>query len=61
MLEVNNLFKAMSGENRPLVTDEPVELEKQPVEVQDFMKSTDHFQGIYGKYLKLVKKTQGSP
>jgi hypothetical protein len=26
----------MKGENQPLVTDEPVEVEKQPIEVQDF-------------------------
>ena len=33
----------MIGENRQLVTDEPVEFEKQPVEVQDCRKLTDHF------------------
>ena len=27
----------MDGENRPLVTDEPVEIEKQPVQVQDLV------------------------
>ena len=36
-------------ENRPLVTDEPVE-------VQDFTKTTDNFRGIYGIYLNLIKK-----
>ena len=30
-----------------LVTDEPVEFEKNPVEVQDFRKFTDRFRGIY--------------
>ena len=38
----------MNGENRPLITDEPVEFEKLPVEVQDFRKIADHFRGIYG-------------
>jgi hypothetical protein len=28
----------MNGENRLLVTDEPVEFDKSPVEVQDFRK-----------------------
>ena len=41
-------------ENRQLVTDEPVEFEKEPVEVQDFKRITDHFRGIYGMYLKLI-------
>ena len=40
---------AMSGKNRLLVTDELVE-------VQDFKKTTDHFRGIYGMYLKLIKE-----
>jgi hypothetical protein len=38
-------------EIRPLVTDEPVE-------VQDFRRITDHFRGIYGIYLKLMQKTR---
>ena len=37
---------AMIGENRQLVTDEPVEFDKLPVEVQDFRRITDHFKGI---------------
>ena len=41
----------MIGENQLLVTDELVEFEKQPVEVQDdCRKVTDHFRGIYGIY-----------
>jgi hypothetical protein len=32
----------MNGENRPLVTDEPVEFEKEPVHVQEFRKITDN-------------------
>ena len=40
----------MVRENRQLVTDEPVEFEKQPVEVQDCMKITRHFRGIYRIY-----------
>jgi hypothetical protein len=38
------------GENRWLVTDEPVD-------VRDFRKITDHFRGIYGRiYLKRMKQ-----
>ena len=44
----------MIRENRQLVTNEPVEFEKQPVEVQDFRRITDHFRGIHGIYLKLI-------
>ena len=33
-------------ENRRLVTDEPVEFEKYPVDVQDGRRITDHFRGI---------------
>ena len=33
------------GENRQLVTDEPVEFEKYLVEVQDCRKITNHFRG----------------
>ena len=42
--------KAMIGEKRQLVTDEPVEFEKEPVEVQGCRKITDHFRGIYRIY-----------
>ena len=44
----------MIRENRQLVTDEPVEFEKKPVEVQDSRRITDHFRRIYGIYLKLL-------
>ena len=38
----------MDGENRPLVTDESVESEKQPVEVEDDIRKIAHrFRGIY--------------
>ena len=39
----------MIGENRQLVTNEPVE-------VQDCRKITHHFRGIYGIYPHLVKE-----
>ena len=45
----------MIGENRQLVTDEPVEIEKWPVEVQDFREITDHFRGIYRIYPQFNK------
>ena len=42
----------MIGQNRQLfVTNEPVE-------VQDCKKITDHFRGIYGKYLHLIKENR---
>ena len=46
----------MNGENRLLVTDEPVEFEKQLVEVQDFKKTSNLFTGIQRIYLKVIKK-----
>ena len=36
----------MIGENRQLVTKEPIEFEKLLVDVQDCMKITDQFRGI---------------
>ena len=47
---------AMIGENRQRVTDEPVEFEENPVEVQDCRKRTDHFQGIYRIYPNLTNE-----
>ena len=44
--------------DRPLVTDEVVEFEKWPVEVQDFRKITHRSRGIYEIHLKLVKKNR---
>jgi hypothetical protein len=46
----------MIGENRQLVTDEPVEFEKLRVEVQDCRKVTDHFRGSYRIYPNLIKE-----
>ena len=51
-------FQSMIGENRQLVTDDPVEFEKLPVEVQDCRKITDHFRGIYRIYLNLIKENR---
>ena len=49
----------MIGENQQLVTDEPVEVEKRPVEVPDCKKITDHFGGIYRRiYPKLTKENR---
>ena len=36
----------MIGENGQLVTNEPVEFEKEPVEFQDFRRITDHLRGF---------------
>jgi hypothetical protein len=38
----------MSRKNERLITNEPVEFEKkQPMDVGDFKRITDHFRGIY--------------
>jgi hypothetical protein len=44
-------------ENQPLFTDEPVEFEKQLVEVHDFRKITHHFGGMMcGIHLNINKE-----
>ena len=53
-----NVFSPMIGEHRQLVTNEPVEFEKYPVEVQDCRKITGHFRGIYRIYPDLIKEYQ---
>ena len=50
--------QSMIGENRQLVTNEPVEFEEYPVEVQDCKKITDHFRGIYRIYPNLIKENR---
>ena len=52
------LWRPMIGENRELVTDEPVEFEIEPVEVQDCREITDHFRGIYRIYPNLIKENR---
>ena len=51
----------MNGENWPLVTDEPVELEKQ-VNWSKFKTSgkftSNRFRGIHGIYFELIQKTR---
>ena len=49
---------AMNGEDQPLVTNEPVKLDKEPVKVQDFMKITNHFRRNYEIHFKLIKKNR---
>ena len=51
-------FAPMISENQQLVTNEPVEFEKFPVEVQDCKKITDHFREIYKIYPNLIKENQ---
>ena len=46
------------GENWQLVTNEPVEFEKKPVEVQDCREITDHFEGICRIYPNLIKENR---
>ena len=55
---LNSARISMIGENRQLVTNEPVDFEKKPVEVEDFRKITDHFRGIYRIYPNLMKENQ---
>ena len=52
----NHEFTTMIRENQQLVTNEPVEFEKYPVDVQDCRKITDQFRGIYGIYPNLIKE-----
>ena len=40
----------IAGEDRWLFESEPVEFEKEPVEVQGCRRITDHLRGIYGIY-----------
>ena len=46
----------MNRENRPLVTDELVELVNKPVQVQDFRKIINCFRGIHRMYFELMKR-----
>ena len=48
----------MVRENRQLVTDEPVEFEKYPVEVEDCRKITHQFGGIYRINPNLIKENR---
>ena len=48
----------MIRENRQLVTDEQVEFEKLPVDVQDCRTITDHFRGTYRIYPSLTKENR---
>jgi hypothetical protein len=46
----------MTVENRPLVTNEHVEFEKQLVQIQDFKKITDLFRGLCRYFLTFNKE-----
>lgn len=48
----------MNGENQLLLTYEPVEFDKHPIQIQDFRKITHPFQGIYVILLSLTRKSQ---
>jgi hypothetical protein len=48
----------MNGENRSLVADEPIEVEKITLKVQNFRKITEPVRGIYRIHLKLIEKSQ---
>ena len=54
----SNMTEPMIGENRQLVTNELVEFEKWPVEVQDCRKITDHSRGIHRIYPNLIKENR---
>ena len=51
-------FHPMIGENRQLVTNEPVEFEKEAVEVQVCRKITGCFRGIYRIHPDLIKENR---
>jgi hypothetical protein len=48
----------LNKENQPLVTNEPVEFEKQLLKFQDFKKINHNVREIRGIHLKLIKKTR---
>ena len=56
--ECNGALGAMIGENRKLLTDEPVEFEKELVEDQECRKIIDQSRGIYRIYPNLVKENR---
>jgi hypothetical protein len=51
-------FHPMIEQNRQLVTNEPVEFEKDAVEAQDCRKITDRFRGIYRVHPDLTKENR---
>ena len=61
-LQAHNTFHlgpsgTMIAENRQLFTNEPIEFEEKPVEVQDCRKCIDHFRGIYRIFPNLKKES----
>ena len=52
------LEEEMNKENWLLGKDEPIEFEKQPVEVNAFMKITAHCRGLRRVYLNLLTNNQ---
>lgn len=50
----------MNEMNRPLVTEEPIEFENEPVEVKDFRIPIDHSRGTCKICLQVVKETERS-
>ncbi len=51
------IYQAMNVENRPLVTDESVEFQKQPVKVQDIHEDYyPKFKTNVGIYLEAIKR-----
>ena len=51
-------FRSMIGENQQVVTDEPVEFEIKPVEVQDCREFINHLRGIYRIHRNLLKENR---
>ena len=48
-------YGSMIKEKQQLITNEQVEFEKQPIDIQDCMKITNHFRAIYRIYPYLIK------
>ena len=54
--ETISTFTPMIRENWQLGADEPVDFEKQPVDVHDCRKSTHHFSGIHRRIYPILIK-----
>lgn len=48
------MYGSTNRENHPVLTDEPVKFEKEPVKVEDFGEIMHHLRGICGIYPSLI-------
>jgi hypothetical protein len=54
-------YVPMNGENWLLVTKEPVEFKNNQLKFKTLGKEIHHFRGLYGIYIKLIKKNRRTP